>query len=161
MSAFASGEPRSVRDVMTPDPIALRDTMTIREAGQEMRANDVGDVLVTHDGAVCGIVTDRDIVVRNVADGRDPNRAMLREICTRPLVKVGPDDPIEHAIRLMRDQAIRRLPVVLNDRPIGIVSLGDLAAMFDPESPLAKISGAPGNGVARGLTPAREAPAYP
>jgi CBS domain-containing protein len=105
----------------------------------------VGDVLVMRGGSICGIVTDRDIVVRTVAEGRDPNRAMLGEICSRFLVQVAPDDPIERAVELMRARAVRRLPVVLDGTPVGIVSLGDLAAARDPESVLAEISGAPGN----------------
>jgi CBS domain-containing protein len=134
-----------VRDVMTPDPIMLRGTATVREAGQAMRRSDVGDVLVMRDDAIFGIVTDRDIVVRNVAEGRDPNRALLDEICSRSLVQVSPDDSIDHAIALMRERAIRRIPVVVGDTPVGIVSLGDLAAARDPESALAEISVAPGN----------------
>ncbi len=145
MSTLVPGHARAVRDVMTPDPIMLKDTDTIRDAGLAMRSSDVGDVLVTQANGMCGIVTDRDIVVRTVAEGRDPNRAMLGEICSRRLVQVAPDDPIERAIDLMRQNAVRRLPVVLDGTPIGIVSLGDLAAHRDPQSALAAISGAPGN----------------
>jgi CBS domain-containing protein len=130
---------------MTPDPIVLQDIATIREAGLAMRRGDVGDVLVMHAGEICGIVTDRDIVVRTVADGRDPNRAMLGEMCSRGLVSVAPEDSIERAVDLMRENAVRRLPVVLDGTPVGIVSLGDLASNRDPESTLAAISEAPGN----------------
>jgi CBS domain-containing protein len=145
MSTLVPGEGRSVRDVMTPDPIMLKDTDTIREAGLAMRAGDVGDVLVMRGRGVCGIVTDRDIVVRTVAEGRDPNRAMLGEICSRALVHVSPEDPIERAIALMKQRAVRRLPVMLDGTPVGIVSLGDLASLRDPGSALAEISDAPGN----------------
>jgi CBS domain-containing protein len=130
---------------MTPDPIVLKDTDTIRQAGLAMRRGDIGDVLVTRSSKVCGIVTDRDIVVRTVAEGRDPNRAMLGEICSRALVSVAPDDPIERAVELMRQNAVRRLPVVFDGTPVGIISLGDLASHRDPESALAQISDAPGN----------------
>ena len=115
MSTLVPGDARAVSDVMTPDPIMLRDTDTIREAGLAMRASDVGDVLVVRASGIFGIVTDRDIVVRTVAEGRDPNRAMLGEICSRALVLVAPDDPIERAVDLMRENAVRRLPVVLDD----------------------------------------------
>jgi CBS domain-containing protein len=145
MSTLVPGDARSVREVMTPDPIALKDTDTIREAGLAMRSSDVGDVLVMRGGVICGIVTDRDIVVRTVAEGRDPNRAMLGEICSRRLVHVTPDDPIERAVALMRQAAVRRLPVMLGGTPVGIVSLGDLASVRDPGSALAEISDAPGN----------------
>jgi CBS domain-containing protein len=145
MPTLVPGDARAVRDLMTPDPITLKDTDTIREAGLAMRSSDVGDVLVTRGGGICGIVTDRDIVVRTVAEGRDPNRAMLGEICSRGIVHVAPDDPIERAVALMREHAVRRLPVVDHGAPIGIVSLGDLASYRDPESALAAISDAPGN----------------
>jgi CBS domain-containing protein len=145
MSTLVPGDARAVRDVMTPDPITLKETDTIREAGLAMRSSDVGDVLVMLGGGICGIVTDRDIVVRTVAEGRDPNRAMLGEICSRGLVHVAPDDPIERAVDLMREHAVRRLPVVDGGAPIGILSLGDLASSRDPESALAAISDAPGN----------------
>jgi CBS domain-containing protein len=145
MSTLVPGDARAVRDLMTPDPITLKDTDTIREAGLAMRSSDVGDVLVMRGGGICGIVTDRDIVVRTVAEGRDPNRAMLGEICSRQLVHIAPDDTIDHAMELMREYAVRRLPVFDNGAPIGILSLGDLASYRDPESPLAVISDAPGN----------------
>jgi CBS domain-containing protein len=70
---------------------------------------------------------------------------MLGEICSRALVLVAPDDPIERAVDLMRENAVRRLPVVLDGTPVGIVSLGDLASNRDPDSALAAISDAPGN----------------
>jgi CBS domain-containing protein len=145
MSTLVPGDARAVRDVMTPDPIMLKDTDTIRDAGLAMRSSDVGDVLVVRANGICGIVTDRDIVVRTVAEGRDPNRAMLGEICSRQLVHVAPDDPIERAVDLMRENAVRRLPVVLDGTAVGIVSLGDLASQRDPDSALAAISEAPGN----------------
>ena len=145
MATSLPSEARIVRDVMTPDPIVMRGTATVREAGLAMRRSDVGDVLVVRDDAIFGIVTDRDIVVRNVAAGRDPNRALLDEICSRSLVQVSPDDSIDHAIGLMRERAVRRMPVVVGDTPVGIVSLGDLAAVRDPDSALAEISTAPGN----------------
>ena len=121
MSTLVPGHASAVREVMTPDPIMLKDTDTIRDAGLAMRSSDVGDVLVTRASGMCGIVTDRDIVVRTVAEGRDPNRAMLGEICSRRLVQVAPDDPIDRAIALMRQNAVRRLPVVLEGTPVGIV----------------------------------------
>jgi CBS domain-containing protein len=145
LSTLVPGKARAVRDVMTPDPAILKDTDTIREAGLVMRASDVGDVLVTRAGGICGIVTDRDIVVRTVAEGRDPNRAMLCEICSRELVLIAPDESIERAVDLMRLNAVRRLPVMLEGKPVGIVSLGDLASHDDPDSVLAAISEAPGN----------------
>jgi signal-transduction protein with cAMP-binding, CBS, and nucleotidyltransferase domain len=111
-----------------------------------MRDSDIGDVIVLDDSqSVCGIVTDRDITVRAVAEGRDPSSTKLGDICSRDLQSLGPDASVGDAVRLMTDQAIRRLPIIDGGKPVGIVSLGDLATTHDPESGLADISSAPAN----------------
>ncbi len=69
---------QTIRDVMTHDPVTVQDTATITEAAAAMKANDVGDVLVMQDGSLAGVVTDRDIVVRAIADGRDPQSTPVR-----------------------------------------------------------------------------------
>ena len=143
--AFRPNMPAMVRDVMTPNPITLPAGASVRVAAQAMREADVGDVLVMRDDAVCGIVTDRDIVVRSVADGVDPGELPVSEICSADLTTIRPDDLLEHAIDLMRYRAIRRLPVVDGETPVGILSLGDLATVRDPTSALANISSAPPN----------------
>ena len=118
-----------VEDVMTQSPIALFESATAEEATLAMREADVGAVLVLRedDGAVCGILTDRDIVVRLVANRRDPVMTCIGEICSAHLTKIRPDEPIEVAVDLMRDNTVRRLPVVAVGRAVGVVSLGDLA----------------------------------
>jgi CBS domain-containing protein len=134
----------TVRDVMTPEPIVLDGEATVFDAARAMKASDVGDVLVRSDGKLCGIVTDRDIVVRVLAE--DPSRAAsmpLAEVCTGELECLAPDAPIHDAIQLMESKAIRRIPIVENGRPLGIVSLGDLARARDRNSALGKISAAP------------------
>ena len=135
----------TVQDLMTPDPITLPETALIVDAAQKMREAGIGDVVVLHDESVCGIVTDRDIVVRGVAEGRDPRSTTLAEICSRELRTLSPDDEISTAVRLMREHAIRRLPVVEGGRPVGILSIGDLAREHDPDSALADVSAAPPN----------------
>jgi CBS domain-containing protein len=145
MSKLVGDAPQRVRDVMTPNPITVTESATVHEAALVMREADVGDVLVVRDGDVCGIVTDRDIVVRLVADAGDPTTTIVGEICSAQLTEVAPDDLVEHAIALMRSYAIRRLPVVGDSGPVGIVSLGDLAAVREPSSALADISMAPAN----------------
>ena len=137
-----------VEDVMTQSPIALFESATAEEAALAMREADVGAVLVLRedDGAVCGILTDRDIVVRLVANRRDPVMTCIGEICSAHLTKIRPDEPIELAVDLMRDNAVRRLPVVAVGRAVGVVSLGDLACCRDPRSALADISAAPAHG---------------
>jgi CBS domain-containing protein len=136
---------QSIREVMTPDPVALPASAPLKEAAHQMKQRDIGDVIVLDDSKVCGVVTDRDIVVRALAEDRNPKTTKLADICSRELVSLGPDDSVEDAIRLMRDRAVRRLPVVDKGKPVGIVSLGDLALERDADSALAEISGAPGN----------------
>jgi len=131
---------------MTPNPTALPDTSTVGEAARCMCEADIGDVIVTNqEGRICGIVTDRDIVVRVVAQGLDCSATKLGEICSKELTTLSPDDSIDDAVYLMREKAVRRLPVVEQGCPVGIVSIGDLALTKDPSSALADISAAPPN----------------
>jgi CBS domain-containing protein len=135
-----------IRDVMTTHPETLPESTTVREAAETMRANDIGDVVVVDEnGTLSGILTDRDIVVRVVAEGRDPRATRIGDIASRDLTAVSPDDPVGRAVQLMRDKAIRRLPAVDQGKPVGIVSIGDLALDRDPGSALADISAAPPN----------------
>jgi CBS domain-containing protein len=133
----------TVREIMTPNPISLSKEASVVDAAKEMKMNDIGDVIVQDDGKICGIVTDRDIVVRAVAEGHAEKK--LGEICSGQLVSLKPDDKIEDAVKLMREHAVRRLPVVENDKCVGIVSLGDLAIEKDSRSALGEISRAPAN----------------
>jgi CBS domain-containing protein len=139
------GMAQSIREVMTPNPAMCPATSTVADAARFMRDSDVGDVLVERDGTVCGIVTDRDIVVRAIADGQDPAKTKVGDICSRTLVSLSPVDSVEDAVRLMREKALRRLPILEDDRVVGIVSIGDLAVERDPDSALADISAAPPN----------------
>jgi CBS domain-containing protein len=136
---------QNIREVMTPNPTALAQTATIMEAACAMRDNDIGDVVVLDNGRLCGILTDRDIVVRALAAGRDPTRTSVGEICSRALVTLAPDDSTGEAVRVMRERAIRRLPVEEDGRVVGIVTLGDVAVDADRRSALADISAAPPN----------------
>jgi CBS domain-containing protein len=102
-------------------------------------------VIVIENNQVCGIVTDRDIVVRAVAETQDPATTTLADICSHSLLTVTPTDSVEEAVRLMRTHAIRRLPVVEGGQAVGILSLGDLAVERAPGSALGGISGAPPN----------------
>jgi CBS domain-containing protein len=136
--------PDTVREIMASDPICLPAQTTLRSAAEAMRDNDIGDVLVLGDGErVAGIATDRDIVVRAVAEGLDPSRATLAEVCSSDVLAVSPDDTIDDVVELMRSHAVRRVPVLEGERPVGIVSLGDLAFAIDAGDALADISDAP------------------
>lgn len=137
---------QSIMEVMTTDPITIPQRASVQEAAQAMRDSDIGDVIVLDDSEqVCGIVTDRDIAVRFVAEGKDPAGTLLEEIYSRELQTLSPKDSVGDAVRLMSEKAIRRLPVVDEGKPVGIVSIGDLAATQDPDSALADISAAPPN----------------
>jgi CBS domain-containing protein len=137
--------PQRIHDVMTPNPISLPGTASVHEAARVMRDQDIGDVIVIENNQVCGIVTDRDIVVRTVAEGQDFTTTTLADVCSHSLLTVTPTDSVEHAVRLMRTHAIRRLPVVEGGKAVGLVSLGDLAVERDPDSALGEISAAPPN----------------
>lgn len=136
---------QTLRDVMTTDLVQCSSSSSLADAAQLMRDRDIGTVLVMDDDRLRGIVTDRDLVVRCVADAADPSTA-LGNACSDDLVTVSADETIAAAVALMRTKALRRLPVVDRDRPVGIVSLGDLAQERDPNSALADISAAPANG---------------
>ncbi len=134
-----------IRDVMTSNPVGLQTGATLDEAARTMKTEDIGDVLVMDGDRVCGLITDRDIVVRAIAEGQDPASTRVDDICSHEVVAIGPDDNVDDAVRLMRERAIRRLPVMENGRPVGMVSIGDLAVERDPQSALADISAAPPN----------------
>jgi CBS domain-containing protein len=133
---------QTVRDVMTTDLVSCRSEAPIAEAARHMRDRDIGDVLVVDDGQVRGIVTDRDIVVRCLAEGGDVSKATIGDVCTSALQTVRSDAAIAEAAAIMRDHALRRLPVVDDGAAVGIVSLGDLAVESDPKSALGGISAA-------------------
>jgi CBS domain-containing protein len=136
---------QSIRDVMTARPKTLSSGASVLEAAQAMREQDIGDVVVVEGGRLFGVLTDRDIVVRALAEGRDPSRTTVGDICSKALVTISPDHSLGEAIRLMRERAVRRLPVEEAGQVVGVVSLGDLAVDVDRRSALADISAAPPN----------------
>ncbi|WP_328504168.1 CBS domain-containing protein [Streptomyces sp. NBC_00457] len=131
-----------IRDVMSPGAAAVEPMTTVARAARLMREQNIGDVLVAYDCDLFGVLTDRDIVVRTLAEGRDPDTTTVGSVCTRPpVVTLTPDDTTDQAAELMRRHAVRRLPVVERGGcPVGVVSLGDLATADDPRSALADIS---------------------
>ena len=135
---------QTIQEVMTTNPLTVDANATTTEIAQVMRDNDIGDVIVTRDGEVQGIVTDRDIVVRALADRPHPDEVNAGEIASRDVTCLHPTDSVNEAVSTLRDRAVRRLPVVDDGgRPVGIVSLGDLAMERDPDSVLSDISAAP------------------
>jgi CBS domain-containing protein len=135
---------KSIKDAMTTKPASLPASATVADAAKQMRELDIGDVLVEQEGRLAGIVTDRDIVVRAIAEGRDVT-SKLGDIVSSEVVCITPAESADDVIRLMRERALRRVPVVENGRPVGIVALGDLAGERDPRSVLGEISSAPPN----------------
>ena len=137
---------KKVRELMSEQPITLTNSTPTIEAARRMRAANVGAVIIEENGRPCGIVTDRDIAVRAVADGLDVQQTPVSEISSKELTTVSPDDDLDRAIQVMRDKAIRRVLVVdSQDRAVGILSLGDLALERDSRSVLGQISAAPPN----------------
>jgi CBS domain-containing protein len=115
----------NVRDVMTPNPSTISPNDSLQKAAQIMRDEDTGVVPLVEAGRLVGLVTDRDIVVRCIADGTFD--ATANDACSDDIVTVSPDMSTSDAEELMAEHQIRRLPVVEGDRLVGIVSLGDLA----------------------------------
>ena len=126
---------QQVRDLMTPNPVILSASSTLVEAALAMRDFDVGTVVVVDNSQIYGIATDRDIVIRAIANGNYPATTTLAEVCSRDLVTVAPSDSVETVAGLMRDNAIRRLPVVENGEAVGIISRSDLASALKPHAP--------------------------
>ncbi|HEX4790503.1 MAG TPA: CBS domain-containing protein [Actinospica sp.] len=132
---------QQVHEIMTTDPAAVSAQATLSDAARLMRDEHVGDVIITEDGHLRGMVTDRDLAVRGLAEDRSGS-APVGEVCSPDLVFCRPQDEVDRAVALMREHAVRRLPVVDGDRLVGVVSLGDLAVERDPRSALSDISAA-------------------
>lgn len=134
----------TVRDLLKGDPVTVEASATVQDAAKLMDENDIGNVLVVENDEVQGIVTDRDIVVRVIAKG-DGADASVREAATTDLETIEPDASIDDAIQKMEQGNVRRLPVVDDGKPVGVISLGDLAQAKDKDSALADISAASPN----------------
>ena len=115
-----------LRDVMTPNPRTLDSTATVQDAARVMRDADTGVVPIVENGKPVGLITDRDIVVRGVADGAEPTRP-VRELATDTLVTAEPDMSTGEAAALMGQHQVRRLLVCEGDRLVGVASIGDIA----------------------------------
>lgn len=110
-----------------------------------MRDQDIGDVLVADGQRLCGIVTDRDLVVRGLAERDDLANCTLDDVCSKDVATATADEDADEAIQRMREKAVRRIAVVDGGRPIGVLSLGDAAIAKDRGSALGDISAAPSN----------------
>jgi CBS domain-containing protein len=138
MSNGATTARMRCRDIMTSDVKTATREMSLRDVAQLMRDGDMGSVPVVEDGKLVGIVTDRDIVVRSIAEGRDAS-SPVGEAMTTEIFSVGPDDFVFEAIRLMGDKQVRRLPVVdENGRLAGIIAIADIALETEDEREIAE-----------------------
>jgi CBS domain-containing protein len=135
----------TIRDLMSESPAKVEPSDSVEDAAKKMRENDVGALLVVEDEELKGIVTDRDIVIKAVAEGDKPGKAKVEDVCTADTTSIEPDASVDDAIKKMREADVRRLPVVEDGKPVGIVSLGDLAIERDEDSALADISAAAPN----------------
>jgi len=140
----------TAREIMTPDATYCPEGTTAAEAARKMAEEGVGALPICDtDGHLAGVVTDRDIAVKVVAQGLDPNTALTDVIDRGEVVTIGADDSVEEAIRTMKDHAVRRLPVIDGRSLVGMVSQADIARAM-PDAKIGDlvdaISSAPSNG---------------
>ena len=143
-------ETRHVRDVMTPNPECVSEKDSIRDVARIMKEQDTGVVPVVDGKRIIGLITDRDIVVRGIAEGRELSSVKLNEIMSKSVRSVKEDTPLTEVLDLMSSAEIRRVPVVNGDNElVGIVSLGDIATNSNQDGRVGKtvenISEAPPN----------------
>jgi CBS domain-containing protein len=117
----------SVRDAMTEEPRSIGKSVSVVEAARLMREQDIGSLPITDDEKLVGMITDRDITTRVVAEAADPKMTSVEDVYSRGLISVEPDKDLEEALRLMARHQVRRLPVVENGRLVGIVAQADIA----------------------------------
>ena len=134
-----------MRDIMSPAPVSMAATEPVWAAARAMKERAIGTVLIMTDGRLSGLVTDRDIAVRVLAENRDPVTTRVGDICSTELAVLGPDDDVEQAARLVRERAVRRIPIVQDGTPVGVVSLSDLALERDQGAALSQVSTAQPN----------------
>lgn len=118
---------KQVRDAMSAEVRTAGPIQSVAEAAELMKAEDVGSIPVVDDGRLLGIITDRDIVVRAVAEGRDLQTVTIDEVASRELVTAEPDWDLDEALRLMASHQVRRLPVVEDGRLVGMLAQADVA----------------------------------
>jgi CBS domain-containing protein len=118
---------KSVRDAMTEDPRSIGESASVVEAARLMRAEHIGSLPITDDEKLVGMITDRDITTRVVAEAADPKMTSVAEVYSRDLISVEPDNDLDEALQLMAQHQVRRLPVVQDGRLVGIVAQADIA----------------------------------
>ena len=118
---------KSVRDAMTDDPRSIHASASVVEAARLMKEQHIGSLPVTEDERLVGMITDRDITTRVVAESAVPETTSVQEVYSRDLISVEPDDDLDEALHLMARHQVRRLPVVENGKLVGMVAQADIA----------------------------------
>jgi CBS domain-containing protein len=118
---------RTMRDVMSPAPVCMAAGESVSAAARAMKEHNTGTVLVLSDGRLSGLVTDRHIMIRVLAEDYDPLTTRVGDICSGDLATLGPDDEVEQAMQLVRERAVRRILVLADGAAVGMVHVGDLA----------------------------------
>ena len=124
---------KKVRDAMTSQPRAAEPNLSLVEAARLMKEEDVGSLPVVEGGRLVAMLTDRDIVIRAVAEARSPDSTTVDEVATRDVVTAQPDDDLDEALMLMARRQVRRLPIVEGERLVGILAQADIAQEATPE----------------------------
>lgn len=124
-----------VKDIMTKSVAYVNPSSTVIDAAKLMQQHNVGSIPVCDQGGIVGIVTDRDIIVRNVASGKNPQQTAVRDVMTQNVLTVNPEMEMDEVTKIMASSKIRRVPVVDHNNLVGIVALGDVAidAKYDTE----------------------------
>lgn len=121
-----------IREIMTSNPSTVEPDKTVVDAARVMKQEDAGVVPVTENGRLTGMVTDRDIAIRVVAEGKDPKSTTVQEVASKNLITLDPEQDLDEALRLMAQHQVRRLPVVEEDgRLVGVVAQADVARHAD------------------------------
>jgi len=130
---------RKIRDIMTANPETVSEKDTVRDAARIMKKRDTGVVPVVDGKKIIGVITDRDIVIRLIAEGKDASNAKVNEVMTKNVRSVKEDASVDEVLRLMKSAEVRRVPVVnRNDEIVGIVSIGDLAVETNQDNKVGK-----------------------
>jgi CBS domain-containing protein len=124
---------KSIRDVMSSDPCAIDADQPVAYAAKMMKEEDVGLAPIVEGDRLVGTLTDRDIVVRVVAEGKDPQTVTAREVASTDLVTIEPEQDLDEALRLMASNQVRRLPVVEEGRLVGVLAQADVARKANDE----------------------------
>ena len=118
---------KKVRDAMTPEPRVADPSLSLAEAAQLMRSEDIGSLPIVQEGQLVAVLTDRDIVVRAVAESADLSATKVGDIASRKPVTIEPDEDLDEALAQMAPAQVRRLPVVEGGRLVGVLAQADIA----------------------------------